>query len=128
MSTSEAKKLNATPKTTEINNRQTDHEKVHIKVTQSGKITKGERYIYTFFSIILILFTTYIVFYSSQTDTLNREFQSYEETVSNQQFINEGLTFEVKELSRPERITKIAKDKGLKIQDAQVKKVNRVQE
>src|SRR5699024_12107067 len=100
MSTSEAKKLNATPKTTEINNRQTDHEKVHIKVTQSGKITKGERYIYTFFSIILILFTTYIVFYSSQTDTLNREFQSYEETVSNQQFINEGLTFEVKELDR----------------------------
>src|SRR5699024_1187121 len=128
MRNSEAKKLNATQKTTEINNRQTDHEKVHIKVTQSGKITKGERYIYTFFSIILILFTTYIVFYSSQTDTLNREFQSYEETVSNQQFINEGLTFEVKELSRPERITKIAKDKGLKIQDAQVKKVNRVQE
>lgn len=128
MSTSEAKKLNATPKTTEINNRQTNQEKVHIKVTQSGKITKGERYIYTFFSIILILFTTYIVFHSSQTDTLNRELQSYEETVSNQQFINEGLTFEVKELSRPERITKIAKDKGLKIQDAQVKKVNRVQE
>lgn len=128
MSTSEAKKLNATQSSPEINNTQTDHEKVHIKVTQSGKITKGERYIYIFFSIILVLVSTYIVFYSSQTDTMNRELQSYEETVSNQQFTNEGLTFEVKELSQPERITKIAKDKGLKIQDAQVKKANIVQE
>ncbi len=128
MNTSEAKKMKTTQSSQEINYIKPDHEKVHIKVTQSGKITKGERFIYIFFSIILVLVSTYIVFYSSQTDTMNRELQSYEETVSNQQFINEGLTFEVKELSQPERITKIAKDKGLKIQDAQVKKANIVQE
>lgn len=128
MNTSEAKKMNRIQNSPEIDYKQTEQNKVHMKVTESGKITKGEKYIYIFFSLILVLFSAYIVFYSSQTDTMNRELQTYEATVEDQKLINEGLTFEVKELSQPERITKIAKENGLKIQDTQVKKANLIEE
>src|SRR5699024_78663 len=114
MNTSEAKKMNRIQNSPEINHKQTGQNKVHMKVTESGKITKGEKYIYIFFSLILVLFSAYIVFYSSQTDTMNRELQTYEATVEDQKLINEGLTFEVKELSQPERIKKIAKENDLK--------------
>src|SRR5690625_6378823 len=120
--------MNRKQKSPEINHKQTSQNKVHKKVTESGKNTKCEKYIYIFFSLILVLFSAYIVFYSSQTDTMNRELQTYEATVEDQKLINEGLTFEVKELSQPERITKIAKENGLKIQDNQVKKANLIEE
>src|SRR5690625_3069092 len=126
MNTSEAKKMNRIQNSPEINHKQTGQNKVHMKVTESGKITKGEKYIYIFFSLILVLFSAYIVFYSSQTDTMNRELQTYEATVEDQKLINEGMTFEVKELSQPERITKIAKENGLKSRDKQEKKENEI--
>src|SRR5699024_3615992 len=115
MNTSEAKKMNRIQNSTEINHKQTGQnkvnkkvtkknkknkkkpkikhkktgqKKVHMKVTESGKITKGEKYIYIFFSLILVLFSAYIVFYSSQTDTMNRELQTYEATVEDQKLIN----------------------------------------
>lgn len=62
-----------------------------------------------------------MVSFSSATDSLNRELIALEQTVKHQKVTNEGLVFEKKELSRPERILKIAKEKGLKIQDADVK-------
>ena len=128
MNSSEAQKWKTTKSSAKSTHIQTEQEKVHIKVTKSGRITKGEKYIYIFFSIILILVSTYIVSYSAKTDTMNRELQSFEEKITNQQYLNEGLTFEVKELSQPERITRIAKEKGLKIQDAQVKTVKTVKD
>ena len=51
------------------------------------------------------------------TDTLNRELQTLEANVQQQKVENETLKFEMKELSKPERIIKIAKENGLKIQD-----------
>src|SRR5699024_3491855 len=120
--------MNRIQNSPEINHKQTGQNKVHMKVTENDKITKGEKYIYIFFSLILDLFSAYIVFYSSQTDTSNRELQTYEATVEDQKLINEGLTYEVKELSQSERITKIAKENGLKIQDNQVKKANIIEE
>src|SRR5690625_3863480 len=66
----------------------------------------------------------YIVSFSSSTDTLNRDVQSLEVQVQQMKVDNESLSFEVRELSKPERITKIARDNGLKIQDAQVKRAD----
>ncbi|MGM8211842.1 cell division protein FtsL [Virgibacillus sp. W0430] len=97
---------------------------VTIKVHKQSWITKGEKALYSIVAFCLIIAGAYIVFYSSSTDTLNRELQSLEHSVQNQQLKNEGLLFQVKELSRPERITKTAKENGLKIQDAQVKQAN----
>ena len=65
-----------------------------------------------------------MVSYSSTTDTLNREIQSMENSIVDQQVINEGLVFEIKDLSRPERITQIARENGFTIQAAEVKHAN----
>ncbi|MEC5422790.1 cell division protein FtsL [Virgibacillus sp. C22-A2] len=99
-------------------------QKVTVKVQKQGWVTKGEKAIYSLIGACLIIAGIFIVSFSSSTDTLNRELQQLEQTVQTQQLQNEALTFEMKELSLPERITKIAKDNGLKIQDAEVKQVH----
>lgn len=103
---------------------QTQERKVAVKVQKQGWITKGEKLLYSLLGVGLILAGIFIVSFSSSTDTLNREMQQLEKTVQYQQVKNEGLLFEMKELSRPERITKTAKENGLKIQDAEVKQAH----
>ncbi|MFC2950202.1 cell division protein FtsL [Virgibacillus sediminis] len=96
-------------------------QKVNVKVRKQGWITKGEKVLYSMVSACLVGTGLFVVSFSSSTDTLNREVQSLEQTVQQQKAENENLMFEVKELSRPERITAIAKENGLKVQDAKVK-------
>lgn len=126
MSASTARKWNRVQSTGEIKQEQVNQKKAPNKKIISREITKAEKYLYIMFSIVLIIASAYVVSFSSKTDTMNRELQTFEEKINNQKLVNEGLTFEVKELSQPERITKIAKDRGLKIQDAEVKKVNAI--
>src|SRR5699024_3629800 len=87
-------------------------------------ITKGEKILYSAVGGLLSIAALFIVSYSSSTDTLNRDLQNLKKSVHSQEMKNEALLYEVKELSRPERITKIAKENGLKIQDAKVKQAN----
>lgn len=101
-----------------------DKNKAKIKVRKSSWITKGEKLLYSIVGICLVSAGIYVVSYSSSTDTLNRDLQQLENKVQTQQVTNEGLSFEVRELSRPERIIKIAKENGLKIQDAKVKQAS----
>lgn len=101
---------------------------VVVKVKKRGWISKGEKVIYTLFSVGLIASCLYIVSYASKTDQLNRDVLQLEKTVHNQQLENEALYFEVSELSSPERIIKIARENGLKIQDAKVKRATSVKE
>ncbi|MFD2133030.1 cell division protein FtsL [Pseudogracilibacillus auburnensis] len=96
--------------------------KIVVKVRKNSWLTKGEKMIYAFFSLILIMVGLYIVSFSSTTDTLNRNLQNMEQQVQQKKLENESLMFEVSELSKPERITKIAKENGLKIQDTKVKR------
>jgi cell division protein FtsL len=98
-------------------------EKKVVKVKKSW-ITKGEKMLYSFVMISLIIAGGFIVSYSSSVDTLNRDIQSLEQSIANQQIVNEGLVFEIKELSRPERITQYAKENGMTIQAAEVKQAN----
>lgn len=94
---------------------------VKVKVRTTGWITKGEKIIYTFVGACLIASSFYIVSYASTNDALNREIQSLEQKIEDQQIQNELLFFEKQELSKPERIIKIARDNGLKI-DTKVKR------
>ncbi|HEX6594837.1 MAG TPA: cell division protein FtsL [Bacillota bacterium] len=87
-------------------------------------ITKGEKILYSAVSVTLVIAALYIVSFSSSTDTLNRDLQNLEQNVHTQEMKNEELLYEVKELSEPARITKIAKENGLKIQDSRVKQAN----
>ncbi|WP_343753553.1 cell division protein FtsL [Lentibacillus halophilus] len=92
-----------------------------VHVQKKRWITKGEKLIYSVIGFLLIATCIYVVSFASSTDTLNRKVQSLEETVEQQQVTNEGLLYQKKQLSRPERIARIAKENGLKIQDAHVK-------
>lgn len=92
-----------------------------IRVRKQSWITKGEKFLYTVIGTLILCFGFYMVAYAAKTDQLNRSLQSLETKVQHQKIENEGLVFEIKELSKPERITKIAKDNGLKIKEAEVK-------
>ncbi|ASN05856.1 cell division protein FtsL [Virgibacillus necropolis] len=97
---------------------------VVVKVRKQSWITKGEKVLYSIVGTCLITASMYMVSFASSTDTVNRELQALENKVQTQQVQNEGLLFEKKELSRPERIVKIAKENGLQIQDAEIKQVS----
>lgn len=108
----------------EVRPDQKQEQKIAVKVQKQGWLTKGEKILYSFLGVVIISAGIFIVSYSSSTDTLNRDLQDLETTVQYQQVKNENLQYEMKSLSRPERITKIARDKGLKIQNAEVKQAN----
>lgn len=101
---------------------QQDEKKIIIKVHKKSWLTKGEKIIYALFGVVLIAACIYIVSFSSTTDSLNRELQTLEANVEQQRIENETLMFEKDELSKPERITAIAKENGLKIQATKVKR------
>ncbi|MDY0405969.1 cell division protein FtsL [Virgibacillus sp. 179-BFC.A HS] len=96
-------------------------QKKQVVIKKSGWITHGEKVLYSIAGICLIIAAVFVVSFSSQTDTLNRNLQDLEQKVQKQELKNAGLADEVKELSRPERIIKIAKENGLKVQEAKVK-------
>src|SRR5699024_1599150 len=106
-----------------IERQEQQQKKVVKKVKKRKILTKGEKIIYTFFSIVLLVAAIYVVSFASTTDRLNRDIQKLETQVQQQKSENKDLAFEISELSKPERITKIAKENGLKIQEAKVKRV-----
>src|SRR5699024_9930242 len=96
--------------------------KKQVKVIhKTSRVTKGEKVLYAAACFILLVMGIYMVSFAYSTDSLNRDVQSLENKVQQKKVSNEELSYEMKELSRPERITSIAKKHGLKIQDAEVK-------
>ncbi|SER03764.1 cell division protein FtsL [Gracilibacillus ureilyticus] len=91
-------------------------------------VTRGEKFIYSMFSCILIATFTYLVYFSSTLDQLNRNIQSLDADISNQQTLNQNLSYQVKELSQPERIIANAKEHGLELKNSQVKQANEITE
>lgn len=103
---------------------QTQNEKSVVKVRKTGWITKGEKVLYSIIGICLIVGCIFMVSYASSTDSLNREIESLDTVVQKQEVENEGLLYEMKELSNPDRITRIARENGFQIQDADVKQAH----
>jgi|SRR5690625_2703585 len=94
---------------------------VIVKVRKQGWITKGEKILYFLVGVGLIAAAFYIVSFASANDSLNREIQSLENQIQEQQIINATLASEKKELSDPDRIIKFAKENGLKVQNTELK-------
>lgn len=103
----------------------THEEQVFVKRKKIGWITKGEKTLIVLFCIAVICATYYIISYAATTDQLNRSVQTLEEDVNQMYITNDTLDYKVKELSKPERITAIAKEHGLKIQDTKVKRATK---
>lgn len=94
---------------------------IAIKVKRQSWITKGEKLLYSITGLVLLAACVFLISYSSSADSLNREVQTIEKSIQVQQVENEGLLFEKKELQSPDRIIRIARENGLKIQDTKVK-------
>ncbi|WP_181348921.1 cell division protein FtsL [Thalassobacillus sp. CUG 92003] len=105
---------------------QQDEQKVKVKVHKKRWITPGEKLLYAVSTSIVIAASVLMVQFTSATDTLNRDVQKLEQKIEAQQAQNETLQYEEKELSNPDRILRIAKENGLKIQNAQVKQANAI--
>lgn len=122
MSTSEARNWQqASAERTEQNHRQTETKR-QVKVDVNKRwVTPGEKFLYVIFSIATAGVMFYVVSFSIEMDTLNRDIQQLENTVEQQETINGNLRYQVKEYSNPARILRIAKENGLKIQNTQVK-------
>lgn len=100
----------------------TQHEKqIFIKVKKVGWITKGEKVLFALICLLLICAAYYVISFASTTYNLNKDVQTLENSINQQLVVNDGLVFEVKELSKPERIIQIAKVNGLKTQNTKVK-------
>ncbi|WP_066192857.1 MULTISPECIES: cell division protein FtsL [Gracilibacillus] len=94
-----------------------------VKV-QKRWVTRGEKIMYAACAAIFLSMSAYIVSYSSTLDQLNREVETLNTQVEQQNVVNTNLSYEVKELSQPERIIENAKANGLKIQNTKVKQAN----
>ncbi|WP_208589335.1 cell division protein FtsL [Gracilibacillus suaedae] len=92
-----------------------------VKV-QKRWVTRGEKMMYSFFAVIFLSISAYLVSYSSSLDQLNREVESLNTQIQQQTVHNENLAFKQKELSQPERIIENAKKHGLEVQNTQVKR------
>lgn len=97
-----------------------------VSVRKQSWLTVGEKIIYTFISACLVIAGFLIVTYSSSVDSLNRDVQSLEKKIEIQQVTNQSLEFEKKELSKPERIMKVAEENGLKIQGTKIKQAESI--
>ncbi|WP_112180752.1 MULTISPECIES: cell division protein FtsL [Paraliobacillus] len=129
MSASEARNWQQTAaERSEQTYRQTETKKqVKVDVTQRW-ITPGEKFLYVIFSLATAATLFYVVSFSTNLDALNRDIQSLESTVEQQETINANLTYQVKEYSNPDRILRIAKENGLKIQNTEVKQTATISE
>lgn len=97
-----------------------------VTVRKKSWLTPGEKIIYTFISACLVVAGFFVVSFSSSIDSLNREVQTLERTIETQQVTNQSLEFEKKELSKPDRIMKVAEENGLKIQGTKIKRAESI--
>lgn len=128
MNTERAKNWRHTYEATQPAVDYTQKRKVKVVVKRRRWVTKGEKILYSATSVGLVIACLYIVFFASSTDHMNRDIQNIEQSIQEQQVYNESLYFEVKELSKPERIMKIAEEKGLKLQESKVKRAQLIKE
>ncbi|WP_079709356.1 cell division protein FtsL [Paraliobacillus ryukyuensis] len=127
MSASEARRWQTSVSEQPSRNQRSAPQK-QVKVQEKQWVTPGEKFLYIMFGVAVIGTLIYVVHFSANLDALNRNVESVESKISEQQTKNENLSYQVKELSNPDRILRIAKENGLKIQNTQVKQTAKITE
>lgn len=94
--------------------------KPQVKVKKKGIITTGEKLLLSLLLIFSTIGCTMIISKQASIYQLNNDIQVLEAKITNQQKVNSGLDEEITELSRPQRILKIANEQGLTIVDNNV--------
>lgn len=121
MNTSEARNFHQPASHyTQVEQQTTQRKQAKVYVNHRW-VTSGEKFLYVVFGLLVATACAYVIHFSSNLDTMNRNMQQLEGQITQQQTINDNLTYQVKELSNPDRILSIAKENGLKIQNTEVK-------
>lgn len=94
--------------------------KPRVKVKKKGIITTGEKLLLSLLLIFSTIGCTMIISKQAAIFQLNNDIQVLESKITEQQKVNSGLAEEITELSRPQRILKIASEQGLTITDNNV--------
>lgn len=96
--------------------------KTSTVIVEKGRITKGEVFLLTFLCLIFFAVSVLVVSNYAAIHSLNREVHALESEIENKQRVNDDLKLQVTELSEPDRIMKIAKEKlGLTLNENNVK-------
>ncbi|SEP55164.1 cell division protein FtsL [Piscibacillus halophilus] len=86
--------------------------------------TKGEKLLYTSGLVIIAISMIFVVQYSSNVDSVNRDLQKVNSNIEQVKTENNALHAEVKEMSKPSRILAEAEKHGLTIKNANVKQAS----
>ena len=89
--------------------------KPQVKVKKKRVITTGEKLLLSILLVVSTIGCMMIISKQAAIYQINNDIQVLESNITNQQKVNSDLEEEITELSRPERILKIAKDQGLTI-------------
>lgn len=89
--------------------------KPQVKVKKKKIITTGEKLLLSLLFILGTIGCTMIISKQAAIYQLNNDIQVLEADITDQQKVNSGLEEEITELSRPQRILKIANEQGLTI-------------
>lgn len=96
--------------------------KTSTVIVEKGKISKGEVFLLIALALIFFAVSILVVNNYATIHSLNREVHSLQSEIDNKQRMNDDLKLQVTELSEPDRIMKIAKEKlGLSLNENNVK-------
>ncbi|WP_018921349.1 cell division protein FtsL [Salsuginibacillus kocurii] len=101
-------------------------ETVHKTVQKRlpGKITKGEKLLFLFVTVIIAIVASVIISNYAHIHTQEREISTLNTSVQEQQEINESLYVQVSELSAPDRIIHYATEElNMSLQEDRVRVV-----
>ncbi|MFJ1627207.1 cell division protein FtsL [Marinilactibacillus psychrotolerans] len=97
---------------------------VHIKKTVKRGITHLEVWLISFFGCVVFGLLVANITMAMQLSTTNRTTQDLDQQATDIQVVNENLEQNIQELSRYDRVYKIAKDNGLKMNEEQIRNVS----
>ncbi|WP_163654368.1 cell division protein FtsL [Listeria sp. PSOL-1] len=98
-------------------------EKPKKQILKRGQVTLGEKIIIVVAALVIAFLAFQIIGMQASMYNVNKDIQASEAKVTDQQKQNSELNTQVKDLSKYERILKKAKEKGLKLNENNVKVV-----
>ncbi|MEK3887068.1 cell division protein FtsL [Bacillus sp. FSL K6-3431] len=95
------------------------------KVQRHAKITLGEKVIAFFFIAMFAFMAIKIITAQASIYEVNKEIEDMKTSIHEQQKVNGDLTDQISDLSRYDRVRKIAKEQGLDLDENNVKVVEK---
>lgn len=94
------------------------------KVKKQLKMTKFERFLYTFAIFLLLLSPISIVFSKATLAKINFEVEQEKQKIEEQEKTNEGLSMTIDELASLTKVQEVAQQQGLSYNNSNIKIVS----